>query len=60
MTNSNDILSQNCHQLELEIKVSFLRAIGQSSLTDITKTVREREPNSLPLDKLYTFFGYTS
>ena len=31
-------------------------AIGQSALTEITKTVREREPSALPLYKLYTLF----
>ena len=34
----------------------FLWAIGQNALTEMTKTVREREPSSLPLYKLYTLF----
>ena len=34
----------------------FLWAIGQKAITEMTKTVREREPSSLPLHKLYTQF----
>ena len=56
MTNNNEILPQFRDQLELEIKDIFLWAIGQSSIREMTKTVREREPLSLPLHKLYTLF----
>ena len=56
MTNSKEILPQNREQLELEIKDTFLWAIGQSALTEMTKMVREREPSILPLHKLYTLF----
>ena len=38
------------------MKDTFLWAIGQSALTEMTKTVREREPSTLPLHKLYTLF----
>ena len=40
--------------MELEIKELFLWLIGQSALTEMTKTVRERESSALPLNKLYT------
>ena len=56
MTNSKEILPQFRDQLELEIKVIFLWAIGQSALTEMNKTVREREPSVLPLHKLDTLF----
>ena len=56
MTNNKEILPQFLDQLELEIKGIFLWAIGQTALTEMTKTVREREPSSLPLYKLYTLF----
>ena len=52
MTNSKEILPQYREQLELEIKDIFLLAIGQSALTEMTKTVRERKPSILPLHKL--------
>ena len=56
MTNSKKILPQYRDQLEIEIKDIFFRAIGQNAITEMKKTAREREPNSLPLHKLYTFF----
>ena len=56
MTNNKDILPQYRDQLETEIKDIFLWAIGQNAITEMTKMVREREPSSLPLYKLYTLF----
>ena len=56
MTNSKEILPQFRDQLEEEIKDVFIWAIGQSAITEMTKTVREREPNFLPLYRLYTLF----
>ena len=57
MTNNMEILPQFRDQQELEMKDIFLWAIGQTAITEIeTKTVREREPSSLPLHKLYTIF----
>ena len=56
MTNSKEILPQYREQLEMDIEDTFLWAIGQSALTEMTKTVREREPSILPLHKLYTLF----
>ena len=56
MTNSKEILPQYRDQLEAEIEYIFLWAIGQNAITEMTKTVREREPSSLPLHKLYSLF----
>ena len=56
MTNSKEILPHYRDQLEAEIKDIFLWAIGQNAITEMTKTVREREPSSLPLHKLYSLF----
>ena len=56
VTNSKEILPQYRNQLEAEIKDIFLWAIGQNAITEMTKTVREREPRSLPLHKLYSLF----
>ena len=56
MTNSKEILPQYRDKLEAEIKDIFIWAIGQNAITEMTNTVREREPSSLPLHKLYTLF----
>ena len=55
-TNSTEILQQFREQLQEEIIDVFIWAIGQSAITEMTKTVREREPNSLPSYRLYTLF----
>ena len=54
MTNNKEILPQLRDQLE--IKDIFLWATGQTAITEMTKTVRETEPSSLPLHKLCTLF----
>ena len=56
MVNSKKILPQYGEQLETKIKVIIIWAIGQNALTEMTKAVRETEPSSLPLHKLYTLF----
>ena len=56
MTNSKKVLQQFRDKLELEKNDTFLWAITQSALTEMTKSVREREPSALPLYKLYTLF----
>ena len=56
MTNNKEILPQFRDQLEPEMKDIYLWAIGQTAITEMKKTVREREPSSLPLQKLYTLF----
>ena len=56
MANSKEVLTQFRTLLEIEIKDTFLWAIGQSALTEMTKTVREREPRALLLNKLYISF----
>ena len=55
-TNSKEILPQHRDQLEAEIKDIFLWAIRQNAITEMTKTVRERKPSSLPLPELYSLF----
>ena len=56
MTNNKEILPQYRDQLEADKKDIFIWAIGQNAFTEMTKTVRERKPSSLPLHKLYTLF----
>ena len=43
MTNNKEILPQYCDQSETEIKDIFLSSNGQNAITEMTKTVRERE-----------------
>ena len=45
MVNSKEILQRYREQLETELKDIFLWAIGQNARTEMTKTIREREPS---------------
>ena len=56
MTKDISILPQYRDQLETDVKDIFIWAIGQNAISEMTKTVREREPSSLPLHKLHTPF----
>ena len=56
MTTNKEIKYEYRDRLELEVKDIFIWALGQSAITEMTKTVREREPTSLPLWKLYALF----
>ena len=56
MTNSKGVVPQFRERLEEEIKGVFIWTIGQSAITEMTKTLREKEPNSLPSFRLYILF----
>ena len=56
LVNSKKILPQYREQMESEIKDIFLWTSGKNALTEMTNTVTEREPSSIPLHKLYTLF----
>ena len=56
MVNSREILPRYREQLEEDIKDIFIWAIGQTALTEMTKTVREREPTNLSLYRHYALF----
>ena len=56
MTNDKEILEEFRERLELEIKDTFVWALGESAITEMTRTVREKEPTSLPLNRLYSLF----
>ena len=54
--NSKGVLPKYRDQFEEEIKDVLIWAIGKSALTDMTKMVSEKEPNFLPLHRLYASF----
>ena len=56
MKNIKEEMPQYRDQQETERKDIFLLLIGRNAIKEMTKTVREREPSSLPLYKLVTLF----
>ena len=58
MTNDKEILEEFRERLEIEIKDTFVWALGESAITEMTRTVREENR----LHYLYTdythYFGY--
>ena len=56
MTNNKEKLPQHRDQLETEIKDIFLWAIGENAIKEMTKTVREREPEN---QAHYRYTNYT-
>ena len=56
MTTDKKIKLQYRDHLEAEIKDTFISALAESAMEEVTKTVREKDPNTLPLHKLYTLF----
>ena len=45
--------------LEQEVKDKIIWAVGRTAVTEMTKTVRVREPTALPLGKLNYLSSYT-
>ena len=56
MTNDKEILEEFRERLELEIKDTFVWALGDAAIQEMTRTVRGREPTTLPLRRLYSLF----
>ena len=52
MVTSREIIEEYRDQLEEDIKDIFIWAVGQTAFTEMTKTVREKEPKNLPLHRL--------
>ena len=56
MTNDKEIFEEYRERLELEIKDTFVWALGETAIQEMTRTVRGREPTTLPLHRLYSLF----
>ena len=56
MTTDKEIKEEYREMLDREIKDIFIWSLGETAIKEMTRTVREKEPNSLPLAKLYSLF----
>ena len=56
MTTDVEVKPEYRDRLDEEIKDVFIWALGEVAMKEMTRTVRERDPNSLPFYRLYSLF----
>ena len=55
MTTDKEILPE-FRELEVKIKDIFIWALGEAAVTEMTKTVRDNDPNKMNINQLYALF----
>ena len=56
MTTDREILQNYGNDLEHRIKDIFIWALGESAVTEMTRTVRDNDPNRMDINQLYSLF----
>ena len=56
MTTDIEILDQYRDELEQRIKDLFIWALGESAITEMTRTVRDNDPNRMDINQVYSLF----
>ena len=56
MTTDREILPNYRDDLEHRIKDLFIWALGESAITEMTRTVRDNDPNKMDINQLYSLF----
>ena len=56
MTTDKEILLEFREELEIKIKDIFIWALGEAAVTEMTKTVRDNDPNKVNINQLYALF----
>ena len=56
MTTDREILQNYRDDLEHQIKDMFISALGESAITEMTRTVRDNDPNRIGINQLYSLF----
>ena len=56
MTTDKEILPGFRDELEVKIKDIFIGALGEAAVTEMTKTVRDNDPNKMNINQLYALF----
>ena len=51
MTTDREILEQYRAELEERIKDLFIWALGESAITEMTRTVRDNDPNKMDINQ---------
>ena len=58
MTTDREILENFRDDLEHRIKDLFIWALGESAITEMTRTVRDNDPNRMDINQLYSLFRF--
>ena len=56
LTTDREILPNYRDDLEHRIKNLFIWALGESAITEMTRTVRDNDPNKMDINQLYSLF----
>ena len=56
MTTDKEILEEYREELEIQIEDIFIWALGEEAVTEMTKTVRDNDPNKMNINQLYILF----
>ena len=56
MTTDKEILEEYREELEIKIKDIFIWALGDEAVTEMTKTLRDNDPNKMNINQLYILF----
>ena len=56
MTTDKEIIPEFREELEVKIKDIFIWALGEAAVTEMTKTVRDNDPNKMNINQLYSLF----
>ena len=60
MTTDKEIIEESKEELEIKIKDIFIWVLGEEAVTEMTKTVRDNDPNKFNINQLYSLFRLTS
>ena len=56
ITTDKEILEEYREELEIKIKDIFIWALGEEAVTEMTKTMRDNDPNKMNINQLYILF----
>ena len=56
MTTDTEIIEEYREELEIKIKDIFIWALGEEAVTEMTKTMRDNDPNKININQLYSLF----
>ena len=55
-TTDKEIIEDYREELEIKMKDIFIWAMGEEAVTEMTKTVRDNDPNKMNINQLYSLF----